>query len=585
MDAQGKEIEAGEGRLHVAEGAAHTHVSSWGYACFLTVNATSIWGGVFPFLPMEFQTAEVTLTFFLAQSLAFWGAFVASAVGSYRFPHGARRMLVSLSAILVFAGSACLIGAMYVFEAVLVLVAAGGVLLGIGCAGLFMLWQRYFASLPPAQGNVRLVVGTALAPFIYFALYLVPIALTAFLVPLVFVPLCGLCIALSVREMRMDQPMFEDVPRQHPQVYRQVVSDYWRSALCVGSLAFASGVIRGIALLHQEISLVVNSASMLGSFVSAAVLLLLWRRMSFRLGLTSVFRVVYPLVITGFLLLPFLGAGYLNLFAAFTYMVFSLVLMLMMMQCAQVSRDRGINPVFIYAFFGAVVYLMQAVGFLLGWVSDFVSVDGFDWLFFVAMVSSYVLGITLLVSTGTLFKAVASKGDRDGGSHRVFAPRLRRRRRTEPRFRPCKGRQARQARQGRAKAPQPPQRLGRRRRHPRPHVQAVPRHAGGLRPVHARDGGHGAHRPRQQHGEHRRAPGHQREHGAHPCEAHLHEARHPQAPGTVGHAPRAGGVGSCVREIADCDQCTGCLLREFYRFCYRAVNVLRKGTAKTRKAT
>ncbi|MEI3232660.1 MAG: hypothetical protein V8S24_16380 [Gordonibacter pamelaeae] len=88
------------------------------------------------------------------------------------------------------------------------------------------------------------------------------------------------------------------------------------------------------------------------------------------------------------MLLPFLGAGYLNLFAAFTYMVFSLVLMLMMMQCAQVSRDRGINPVFIYAFFGAVVYLMQAVGFLLGWVSDFVSVDGFDWLFFVAMVSA-----------------------------------------------------------------------------------------------------------------------------------------------------------------------------------------------------
>ena len=203
----------------------------------------------------------------------------------------------------------------------------------------------------------------------------------------------------------------------------------------------------------------VNSASMLGSFVSAAVLLLLWRRMSFRLGLTSVFRVVYPLVITGFLLLPFLGAGYLNLFAAFTYMVFSLVLMLMMMQCAQVSRDRGINPVFIYAFFGAVVYLMQAVGFLLGWVSDFVSVDGFDWLFFVAMVSSYVLGITLLVSTGTLFKAVASKGAvtadpieflRRGSAdadERAAAPGS------------AKAAKA-QARQGRAEAPQPSQRLG-----------------------------------------------------------------------------------------------------------------------------
>ena len=187
------------------QSSSRMHVSSWGYACFLTVNATSIWGGVFPFLPLEFQTAEITLTFFLAQALAFGGAFVASMLGSYYFPRGARVMLVSLSALLVFAGSACLIAAMYVQAATLPLVFAGGVLLGIGCAGMFMLWQRYFASLPSAEGNLRLIVGTAIAPLIYFALYLVPIALTAFLIPLVFVPLCGLCIALSVREMHVDR--------------------------------------------------------------------------------------------------------------------------------------------------------------------------------------------------------------------------------------------------------------------------------------------------------------------------------------------------------------------------------------------
>lgn len=394
----------------MAQAVQRMHVSSWGYACFLTVNATSIWGGVFPFLPLEFQTAQITLTFFLAQALAFGGAFVASTLGSYYFPRGARVMLVSLSAVLVFAGSACLIAAMYVTTITLVLVAGGGVFLGIGCAGMFMLWQRYFASLPSTEGNLRLIVGTAIAPLIYFALYLVPIALTAFLIPLVFVPLCGLCIALSVREMQVDQPMFEDVPRQHPRVYRRVVSDYWRSALCVGSLAFASGVIRGIALLHEEIGTVVNGASMLGSLVSAVVLLVLWYRMSFRFGLTSVFRVVYPLIITGFLLLPFLGTEYLNLFAALTYMAFSLVQMLMMMQCAQISRDRGINPVFIYGFFGGVVYIMQSIGFLLGWVSDFVSVDGREWLYLVAMVSSYVLGLTLLAATGTLFKPLMTKG-------------------------------------------------------------------------------------------------------------------------------------------------------------------------------
>ncbi len=380
------------------------HVASWGYACFLTVNATSIWGGIFPFLPLEFQTSQITLTFFLAQALSFGGAFVASMWGSYYYPHEAKRMLVSLSALMVFAGSACLIGAMYTTAVTILLVAGGGVLLGVGCAGLFMLWQRYFSSLAAKECNLRLIIGTAIAPGIYFALYLIPIALTAFLVPLIFVPLCALCIALSVREMNIDQPMFEDVPKQHPRVYRQVVQDYWRNALCVGALAFSGGVIRGIALLHEEITMVVNSASMWGSFVSAAVLLFLWYRMSFRFGLTSVFRVVYPILITGFLLLPFLGAWYLNVLVALTYMIFSLVQMLMMMQCAQVSRDRGINPVFIYGFFGGIVYIMQSIGFLFGWASDVVTLEGIEWLYFLALISSYVLGIALLVSTGVLVK-------------------------------------------------------------------------------------------------------------------------------------------------------------------------------------
>lgn len=62
------------------------HASSWGYACFLTVNATSVWGGIFPFLPLEFQTVEVTLTFFLTQAVAFGGAFLASMLDRISFP-------------------------------------------------------------------------------------------------------------------------------------------------------------------------------------------------------------------------------------------------------------------------------------------------------------------------------------------------------------------------------------------------------------------------------------------------------------------------------------------------------------------
>lgn len=382
--------------------------SSWGYACFLTINATSTWGGVFPFLPVAFQTAQVTLIFFLAQALAFGGTFLASAVGSYYVPHATRRMLVALPAALVFAGSAALIAAMYVPAGTLWLVGGSGVLLGVGSAGLFMLWQRYFASLPARQGSMELIVGTLLAPVLYFVLTLVPIAVTAFLVPLVFVPLCALCISLSVRVMSLDQSMFEDIPRQQPQVYRQVLADYWRNALCIGALALVSGVMRGIALRHEDIFALVNGASMAGLFATALVMLLVWTRTSFRFGITTVFRVAYPLLATGLLLVLFFDSAYLNFLAGTTYMVFSLVQMLMMMQCAQISRDRGINPVFIFGFFGGVVYLAQSMGFLVGWVNDGVGGQDVQWLFFLTMLCSYVLGVALLVSTGSLLRPQVS---------------------------------------------------------------------------------------------------------------------------------------------------------------------------------
>ena len=36
-------------------------VPGWGFALFLAVNAVQVWGGVFPFLPMEFQTVQVRM--------------------------------------------------------------------------------------------------------------------------------------------------------------------------------------------------------------------------------------------------------------------------------------------------------------------------------------------------------------------------------------------------------------------------------------------------------------------------------------------------------------------------------------------
>ena len=70
------EKERGEGRktsrgMPTLASALRPNVASLGYGLFLAINAASVWGGSFPFLPIDFQTSEVLFWFFLAQSLAF----------------------------------------------------------------------------------------------------------------------------------------------------------------------------------------------------------------------------------------------------------------------------------------------------------------------------------------------------------------------------------------------------------------------------------------------------------------------------------------------------------------------------------
>lgn len=376
------------------------NVTSLGYALFLAINAAGVWGGVFPFLPLEFQTPEIVFWFFLAQSLVFSLSYFASAFGVYFFPGPTRRFMVTLASAPYFLGWCCLIGAIYFDPLALVLVVAGGGLLGLGSAGFYMLWQRLFASLDSDRGNRDLIVGTAYAAVMYFSLYLIPQAVTAYLIPLVFLPLFGLTIVLKSREIDPNQPMFEDVPRDHPQVYRSVIRDYWRSAFCVGALGFCTGIMRSLAIADPQVGTLVNVLSMAGSLVAAVAVLVLWQFKNLRLNVVGAYRVVFPFVITSFLLLPFLMMAYAQWLAAILYAVYSVAIMLMMVQCAQASRDRGINPVFIYGFFGGVVYALHDVGFIGGSFAEQISVTGIEPLAIVALVAVYLLGLMYFVGQG-----------------------------------------------------------------------------------------------------------------------------------------------------------------------------------------
>ena len=381
-------------------------VASLGYGLFLAINAASVWGGVFPFLPLAFQTPDVMLWFSAAESVAFTATFLASAAGTWFFPAETRHFMVKAVAVPYMGGWCLLIGAMYLNGAAVGLSCAGGTLLGVGSAGFYMLWQRLFASQDAREGMGNLIAGTAWAAVLYFALYLIPVAVTAYLIPCVFLPLFGLAAVLKSRTIDLAQPMFEDVPREHGRTYRHVLATIWRPALSLGTLGLCTGIMRSLAIGDPSVGTFVNALSMGAMLVAAVALLAVWATKSLRINVATSYRAFFPVVTTGFLLLPLLGEGYAEGLAAGLYALWSVAIVLMMIQCAQASRDRGINPVFIYGLFGSVVYALHDLGFFGGLLVERIDVAGIPSLAVVAMVALYLLGMIHFVGLGGMRRAL-----------------------------------------------------------------------------------------------------------------------------------------------------------------------------------
>ena len=387
-------------RMPTLIGSLRPNVASLGYGLFLAINAASVWGGSFPFLPMDFQTPEILFWFFLAQSLVFTLSFFASAAGTYLFPSQTRAFLVKVVVAPYMLGWCLLIGAIYFRAWALPLAFAGGSLLGLGSAGFYMLWQRLFASQDAAEGNRNLIVGTAWAAILYFALYLIPVAVTAYLIPLVFLPLFSLAVVLKTRTIDLDQPMFEDVPREHPRTYRHIISHVWRTALAIGALGFCTGIMRSLAVADPSVGSLVNVLSMGATLLASVVLLTVWAVKNIRFNVWTAYRIFFPLVTTALLLLPLLGSVYARVLAAVLYALWSVAIMLMMIQCAQVSRDGGINPVFIYGVFGGIVYALHDVGFIGGHYVESLMVFDIPSVVLVAVVAIYLLGLMYFIGQG-----------------------------------------------------------------------------------------------------------------------------------------------------------------------------------------
>lgn len=376
------------------------NTASLGFGLFLAIHASSVWGGAFPLLPLTLQTFDVMTLFAIVECLAFSLTFFASMAFSLYCPNLMRHRTAVLCGPIMCLGSICLIAPLYATEWLIGLVVIGAICLGVGSATFFLSWQRLFASQSAERGTLDLVLGMGYSAPLYFVLHAIPKAVAAYTIPFIFIPLAEVCLIDASKHIDFEQPMFFDDPRQHKHVYRHVVSFSWRSALCVGGIGFASGIARAVALEDPAMGIFVNYASMTGALLSAIALVWLWRHYTFRFDTVLAFRTVFPAVITAFLLVPYLDSFYLRIFAGIMYAVFTFATMIMMVQCAQASRDSGISPTYIYGFFAGIVYLLQGLGFLTGYGSAELFSNSPLQLATMALASVWVLAVTLYAVRG-----------------------------------------------------------------------------------------------------------------------------------------------------------------------------------------
>ena len=371
-----------------------------GYALFLVINACSLWGGVFPFFPHEFHGEEVTFAFMLAQSMASLLTYIVILVCSFKVPSIVTKSLHGVSSFPAFLGGALLIAALYLPEWRVALVTVAGCCMGTGGTLLSLVWARYFSAESTDRGNFFILTGTFCAPLLFALLYLVPQAVRVFLIPLIFVPLCGLSVLLSFRKLNKDLPIFQDDPRTNVPVYVRIVRVYWKSAFAIGTMGFASGLVRSIAVADVQLGDVTNAASFLGLFVVAGLMLLLWQRRSFALNLHFVFMVSFPLVAVCLAFFPFVEGKTLAFISGIVFLLFSLANIIVMLQSAHICLNRGCNPFFVYGFFGSIVGLLQNGGFIFGHIAVANRLFGEQTPFAVAVIGLLVLTITLYAFVG-----------------------------------------------------------------------------------------------------------------------------------------------------------------------------------------
>jgi DNA-binding CsgD family transcriptional regulator len=368
-----------------------------GYSIFLALTATLLWGGYVPFLlPYLNGTGLVAVDFFIRWFSLPLVLFIVASV-TYHKGNVANGLLYALPfAFLAVAALAfAIIG--YSGNATLLPVVVIGFSCGVGCALLFILFQQLLATQAVFSAGFIVIVSAVISPILHFLLGLIPDSYALLVSFLLLVPLCAFLFFQSKSGLSFSDQRFSTVPCQDRSGGQAVAKILFQPLLGISLSAFVIGLMQVMVMFGGDARLI-NSIKMFGMLGSGLILSVVWIAIYPRFSPEAIYRVVFPLTATAYLLLPFLGSGFFYAFVTISFLIFAIVSALMVITCLQVSRDHGLQPMLIYGCFAGIVYLAAALGSVVGYI--FLGSDNFGLtqLLTIALIAVYILSFVLLLA-------------------------------------------------------------------------------------------------------------------------------------------------------------------------------------------
>lgn len=374
-----------------------------GYACHLTLVSLLGWNGILLATAPSASIAD-TLLSTTNTSIDIFYSLTFLIVGLLSIKHILKQKPIPLLviAVLTSIGGTLLILVLSSNEILLLLTACfSGALIGISTSSFFMLWQIVFAGSNPSEAAIEIVGGSFFAGIFFFIIVQIANSAVALIALL-------LCLATSVWCLlkaydRIDFTNFSSrgetgISETPKPTIRYFIKGLWRPALCIAALGFASSVAP-IVFYNETTAWSFTNFKAIARMLSALALGVI---LYFTPKNNDQFRILFPvsftIVATGFLLLPFLSQEYQFAFSVFTYLIFSIASMIMMMLCAAEAAKHKFNPLAIYGIFAGFVYLFTRAGRMISSLSTY-SIDfGFSQLLILALFVIYLLSI-IMIST------------------------------------------------------------------------------------------------------------------------------------------------------------------------------------------